>query len=224
MSNNSEGMLDKKSFFVSTILDWETVNYRQFPWRNLKDNPFGVLVAEILLIQTFAEKVAPVYSLLMQLYPTAYDLASAQVNAVEDVIRPLGLTYRASQLVSMSNVLIDKYSGKVPDDYDELIELRGVGSYVACSTLCFGFSRRVPIIDANVERVIGRFFDLQWPIRDARTRREMQKLVRQLLPLKRFQEYNYGLIDFAALVCRHRRPNCGNCYLLRNCSNTRWLA
>ena len=63
----------------------------------------------------------------------------------------------------------------------------------------------VPIIDANVERVIGRFFDLQWPIRDALTRRKMQKLVGQLLPLKRFQEYNYGLIDFAALVCRHQR-------------------
>lgn len=208
----------KRKEFQNIITSWYKDNGREFPWRETAD-PFKVLVAEVLLLQTFARKVVPVYTTITSLYPTPAALACADETDVIEIIRPLGLLYRASTLVSLGEEITLKYNGEVPKGLKELLTLKGVGEYTAHAVLCFAYKQPVPVVDRNVIRVYKRVFQIDRPLEKINPTKGFWLTAEKLVPRRGAREYNLGLLDFAALVCKHYSPLCTQCPAANICSN-----
>lgn len=195
----------KRKFFTKKLLDWHRHNSREFPWRETND-PYHILVAEIMLQKTDADKVERIFETFISKYPTPDVLAKADVDQVGDDIKLLGLHYRASRLSKIASDIVEKHGGCVPQEKEELIAFIGVGEYIANAVLCFGFGRDVPLLDTNVVRVMDRVFSVKTSKSRARTDRILWETVGTLIPVGLGRDINLGILDFSATMCRSRNP------------------
>ena len=192
-------------------------NGRRFPWRGKRISAFALLVAETLLKQTKATDVLPVWTDLLDIYPTPGSLARARQTTLLRVLEPLGLQHQRSvALVSMAKAIVAEFSGRVPRKIDDLLDLPYVGLYSACALASFRYRTRVPIVDANILRIFSRLTGDNFG-KDLRRNHEVWALAWAILPRKRFAEHNYGLLDFSALVCVAQNPRCTRCPLRPRC-------
>lgn len=193
-------------------------NGRRFPWRRKRISAFALLVAETLLKQTKATDVVPVWSDLLDRYPTPASLARVRQRTLLRILKPLGLQrQRSVALASMAKAIVAEFAGRVPREIGDLLDLPYVGLYSACAIVCFSHRTRVPIVDANVLRVLSRLTGDKFG-KDLRRNHEVWVLAWAILPRKRFAEHNYGLLDFSALVCTARNPGCTRCVLRPWCA------
>jgi A/G-specific adenine glycosylase len=196
--------------FRTSLLNWSEDNLRSFSWRETTD-PYEVLVAEILLQKTAAEKVEPIYDELLATYPTPKVLAEADRERLAEIIYSLGFqNQRSKALISIGKEI--RESG-VPDTADGLLKLSYVGRYAANATLCFAFEQPRPIVDANVVRVYNRVFSEDFDYRDE----EMWSFASEVLPADNAQRYNLAILDFAAMVCQPKVPVCDKCFFTNSC-------
>lgn len=195
---------------------WYETNRRDFPWRQTTD-PFRILVSEMLLHQTFARKVVPVYQALVEKYPTPAHFSRARSKTIRGIIQPLGFLYRADRLKAIGKKLVDDFDGAVPREEQDLLSLPGVGPYTASAVRCFGFEEQVPIIDTNVLRVYRRVFSTAPHSTKLGPDKASVEVAKEALPKARARDYNYAILDFAALVCTHYNPTCASCPLLEVC-------
>lgn len=194
---------------------WWAYNGRSFPWRDTSI-PFHILLAEMMLRRTRAKQVIRVYDSFTRRYPDPDSLAAADSEEVADLLYPLGLSWRVPAFQELARTLINHHNGVVPDDYEVLIKLPGIGDYVASSICCFAFGQSVAIIDTNTVRVIGRVFGIPTHS-ESRRRRPMRELLEKSLDRELPASYNYALLDLAAQVCTPKAPACGHCPLLDQC-------
>lgn len=198
---------------AAILLRWHKSNKRNFPWRE-KPEPYRVLVAEFFLQRTPAERVAKFYTSFLEDFPTIKKLAEADPKYLEEIGKRLGLKKRMSWLIETAKKLLQEYGGRVPDDYEQLIKLPGVGRYTASAVLCFAFKRDVPIVDANVVRVLTRVFGLPKSPRTGSG--VIEGVARKLMSRGQGTACNEALLDFAAIICK-KRPLCYMCPLARSC-------
>jgi A/G-specific adenine glycosylase len=196
------------------LVEWAKDNRRSFPWRHEAD-PFRVLVAEVLLQRSRGSTVARVYDDLFDQWPTAQRLAKASEDSIASLIRPLGLTKRAATLRTLASEVARR--GKVPRSYDELLQLPGVGPYAASATLAVAFSVRAPVVDGVSARVYRRYFGLEGD-GPASTDRELWTLVEEATPRTQIKEWNWAVLDLAAMICLPKVPRCGQCPLQADCA------
>lgn len=197
--------------FRSELLSWAGENYRNFPWRRTED-PYKILVTEILLQRTLAQKVVPVYENFFARWSTLEEIADAEVDEVADVLEPLGLqNRRARALVEIGKRL--SQSG-VPRSNAELLELPFVGRYAAAATLCFAFGEARAVVDVNVVRIYGRVFGFNW---ESDQDSHAWEFAEEMLPDDQAQEYNIALLDFGAAMCTASNPSCSVCPLSGIC-------
>lgn len=197
--------------FRKRLIQWSQDNLRSFPWRD-DPSPYEVLVAEILLVQTPAKRVAGVYPEFIDRYPSPEALAEADLPEITALLEPLGFqNRRADALQSIGEHLSDQ---GVPRELETLTELPFVGRYGANATLCFGFGERRPIVDANVVRIFNRVFDTGF--RDAEDG-EAWRFAEDMLPTGDVSRYNLALVDFGAEVCTAQTPACGGCPMNKFC-------
>ena len=197
----------KGEHFASKLLEWFSTNARDFPWRH-KEDPYKILVAEKLLQQTTYGHVLKVYDLFLKRFPNIKSLSQAKISVIENTIRRLGFQrQRANQFRKMGVTIVNEHNGEIPSDKQDLLKLSGVGPYVANAVLCFAFNRDEPIVDMNVRRVVGRYFGWKGA-KDT----EIEKRLRRLIPEGRAKQFNWGIIDFSALICS-RKPKCKACFL-----------
>jgi A/G-specific adenine glycosylase len=152
----------------------------------------------------------------MQKFPNANKAAAADPNEVAVILHHLGLRHRIPRFIKLFKKLSTEYHGVVPHKYDQLITLPGVGRYVASAVLCFGFGMPEPVVDANVVRVLKRFFGLFSTKRRAHTDPAFWIFTRQLLPKNKELEFNEAIIDFAAMICKPK-PQCNKCQFSPMC-------
>ena len=189
---------------------------RTFPWRHHKTSPFCLLVAEIALKQTRAEKVAKVWPQLVDTYPEPHDLASANKQELFRIISPLGFgNQRANALVELASSIVIS-GGHVPEDPETLLALPHVGIYTAHAVSCFAYNKRVPIVDLGIARILSRIVGVS-PPRDIRKAKPLWRFAATILPEAHYKEHNYGLLDFAASVCKARSPRCDECHIKSLC-------
>jgi A/G-specific adenine glycosylase len=196
-------------------LEWWGVNGRRLPWRET-DDPYRVLLAEILLQQTRFSKVVPAYERLLNLAPNPVALAAARDEDLEGLVRPLGLVGRARLLKRLGEQIVDRHRGRVPTDELQLIRLSGVGEYTARAVRCFSLNRPEPLVDRMTARFYWRLLGIapsERPARDA-------SLWAAVSALQGRQPRNFHLavIDFTSMICRARKPRCATCPLARDCS------
>jgi len=206
--------------FQRRLLRWHLSHQRDFSWRRNR-TPYRVLIAELFLQRTQAQQIVPVFRSFLREYPTPARLARARLPSLRRSLRSLGLIGRASRLREMAREIVRLHGGRVPGRMEDLLALTGVGRYAAAAVLCFAFGIEGPIVDANVVRVLQRVFGLRSARARPHTDDGLWDLARRLLPLGRAANFNYALLDLAALVCLPRKPRCPECAIRPFCA---WAA
>lgn len=208
-------MDSKDVTFVKLILDWFKNNKREFSWRTLNLTPFQVLVAEIMLQKTNASQVENIFPRFIEIYPNPENIANISEDDLANLLQPLGLfNRRARDIKKTAEIILDL--GNVPSEKNDLLNLPGVGDYIANAVLCFAFNKKMPIIDTNVGRVMKRVFS--FPVKSAPSRdKKLAERMEGLIPDRYFKEFNYAILDMAALICIPRKPRCEECLLTAIC-------
>jgi A/G-specific adenine glycosylase len=208
----------KERFFVKNLLSWFDENRREFPWRGDDNaNPYHILVAELMLKKTRADNASNVYTKFVEMFPTPNSVLSASDTDIETILQPLGLIkQRKKAFFSIFSTIKDRHKGTIPSRKKELKDLPYVGDYTTNAVLCFGFNKKVPIVDVNVTRICQRFFGLE-AYGDPRVDTHIWELLEGIIPKKRFKEFNLALLDFGALVCKSKNPECKFCKLREKC-------
>lgn len=208
----TDRQLADADFFVSQLLAWFEEHGRDFPWRQT-DDPYRLLTCEVLLRRSRSSTVAKVAERFFERWPTPATLADAEVEDVTDVIRPLGLTKRAGQLIDLGQALDEASS--FPDSIDALTELPGVGRYAAAATL------GEPTVDGTSARVYRRYFGWLDAPEHKTVDAELWTDVRSLQPASAntSRHINWAILDLAAAICAPTHPRCDRCPLEARC---RW--
>lgn len=208
-TSESSSETDQVSIIQKALMEWGHNNYAVFPWRSTR-NPFHALVAEIMLQRTKAEQVVPVYNLFTSRYSTPHEASSEEPLRILKLLEPLGLNWRNKKILELIREL-DQKGGKIPTAFKDLIKLPGVGPYAASAYLSFHLETRAPIIDSNAVRLWSRIFGIK---KDGEMRRKKQFLilVEKITPRKKFQAFNYAVLDHTRLICKPK-PICGDCPL-----------
>jgi A/G-specific adenine glycosylase len=212
-------VLARKHVFIGRTLSWYKLNGRKFSWRQRRLTPYETLVLEIMLRRTTAERVEKIFPVFIKKYPSPRVLYRARECSLSSDLKTLGLKNRVKILRKLAEEIVRKWAGKIPDKFNDLIQLPGVGIYTANAVLCFSLGKRVPLVDTNVARVLQRVFGL--PSRDPGGNVRLWILARKLLPQKNVMEFNWGLIDLGSMVCRPKNPLCGYCPIHDLCSYAR---
>lgn len=202
--------MEKQILFAANIIKWHKKHGKIYPWRRTK-NPFHILISEILLQKTDTKKVLSVYPIIVRKYPTPNHLASANLRALRKEIHLIGIHDRARRMKLASNMIMNTYDGKVPQNKKELMGLLGVGEYISNAVLCFAFNMDVPLLDSNIIRVIRRAFSVESKKERARTDKILWEYAANLVPKGKGIDYNRGILDFAAVICTSRHPKCNIC-------------
>ena len=219
MRLSTESSIDnhKILLFRRTILSWFQIHGRYFPWRNRKCAPYQVVIGEILLQRTRASVAGDFFNKFLMTYPTWLDLAVAEQADLEKFLKPVGLwKRRAMALISLARTVVER-GGELPTSRKGLESLPGVGQYIANSILTICLDKREPLMDVNMARLIERFFGPR-DLADIRFDRYLQDLSRKILSSGPARELNWGMLDFAAIVCRARNPLHKDCPFAGDCS------
>lgn len=187
---------------------WHSKNGFRYPWRKSRD-PYRILMTEIMLQRTRADKVAELYRPFFDMFPSPEYLADASVASIRKVIAPLGLSHRAPRMKALGRELEE--IGSVPKDRDSLLKLPGVGPYVADAVLCYAFGRGVIPVDANIERLFFACFGSCDP-KNVTSKILMESTKNHPIPIG-IRELNWAFLDIAKTVCKPRNPSCGSCPL-----------
>jgi A/G-specific adenine glycosylase len=204
--------------FRRSLLAWYRKNARDLPWRRTTD-PYPILVSEFMLQQTQVATVIPYYNEWMHRFPDFAAVAAASERDVLHAWQGLGYYRRARNLRASTRAILQKHGGVFPNSPASIRELPGVGRYTANAIATFAFDQTVPIVEANIARVLARLFDLQTPIDSSAGREWLWSSASRLLPRAGAGEHNSALMELGALVCG-ARPKCGHCPVKRFCRTT----
>lgn len=199
--------------------NWFKLRGRSFPWREDDVSPFGILMAEVLLKQTRAEMVAGVWPVLYRKYPNAASLKSANSESLYQDISCLGFGRQRVTALHQLSAAVNQ-AGDLPSQPSDLMKLPYVGIYSAHAVACFAFGHRVPVVDLSIVRVLSRLAGIEPPT-DIRRAPDVWEIAQTLLPDKEVKEHNYGLLDFAAVICKAGSPRCGECLVAPGCAHAR---
>lgn len=192
-------------------MSWQKESGKQYPWRNIED-PYRILISEFMLHRTRADQVVPVYVALIEKYPNLEDFCKGSINEKFQLMNSLGLRWRT---VSMINALqeIQTIYGYIPMDEQKLMEIRGIGQYIANATICFATNKPMVLMDTNIIRVTGRYFGLNLE-GEARKRKETRKAIETTVSKTEPRRFYYGIIDLAHALCKVKNPSCSECPLI----------
>jgi A/G-specific adenine glycosylase len=188
----------------SALLQWAEDHRRAFPWRETRD-PWQVLVSEVMLQQTQAARVVERFERFVERWPDPSCLASEPLAEVLRFWQGLGYPRRAKNLHLAAELIVSRFSGKVPSTIDDLLSLPGVGQYTARAVMVFAYEETVGVVDTNVGRLLARWSGSSMKPNQA------QQVADALVAPSRSWEWNQGLFDLAATVCLKRGPRCASC-------------
>jgi A/G-specific adenine glycosylase len=204
--------------FRRRLLAWYQINGRDLPWRRT-DDPYHILVSEVMLQQTQVDRVLPKYHEWLEKFPSLDALAAAPEEDVTQTWRPLGYNIRPRRLQSIARESVAHYGGELPSDEATLLSFKGIGAYTAGAIRSFAFGQRAAILDTNVARVLFRIFIGDGDIKAHAMRKHLWRVSEAMVPRKQVFDFNQALMDFGATVCVARKPKCGSCPLTNLCTS-----
>ena len=202
--------------FRARLLAWYRRHGRDLPWRKT-DDPYHILVSEIMLQQTQVDRVLPKYGEWLQKYPSLAALAAAPEQEVAATWYPLGYNVRPRRLQSIAREAMANYGGQLPSDKETLLSFAGIGDYTAGAIRSFAFRERAAILDTNVARVLFRVFVDKGDPKSHATKRHLWAIANSLVPSRHVFDFNQALMDLGAMVCVARNPRCLVCPMTRSC-------
>ena len=202
---------------TNPLLAWYDKNRRILPWRE-DVTPYRVWVSEIMLQQTRVEAVKPYFARFMEKLPNIKALAEAQEETILKLWEGLGYYNRVRNMQKAAQVILQDYGGKMPDTYDKLQSLPGIGSYTAGAIASIAFGEPVPAVDGNVLRVMARLTEERGDISYQAVKKKLEEKVRCMIPRERAGDFTQAMIEVGALICvPNGAPRCSECPFEVNC-------
>ena len=195
---------------AGAVLGWGVPTMRDLPWRAERD-PWRILVAEVMLQQTQAERVIPKWNAFLEAFPTPAECATASLGDVLRLWQGLGYPRRARNLQMAAATVVERHGGQLPDDLDELLALPGIGPYTARAVLAFAFERDVAVVDTNIARILARTAGERLTPKRAQARAD------EAVPEGHGWVWNQVIMDLGAELCRPV-PKCETCPLAAACA------
>ena len=199
-----------------TLINWFAENRRDLPWRH-SPSPYQVWLSEIILQQTRVNQGWDYYLRFIERWPTVADLAQASEEEVLKMWQGLGYYSRARNLHHCAQQVVNEYGGKFPADFEKLKQLKGIGDYTAAAIASIAFNLPHAVVDGNVYRVLSRLYDINTPININEGQTLFAQLADELLNREQPGLHNQALMEFGALHCTPKNPNCLLCPLQAQC-------
>nr|WP_322623232.1 A/G-specific adenine glycosylase [uncultured Flavobacterium sp.] len=202
--------------FSKLLIDWYLQNRRDLPWRKTP-HPYPVWLSEIMLQQTRVAQGLPYFNKFIEAFPTVADMANAPEEKVLHLWQGLGYYSRARNLHATAKMVAYDMGGNFPDSYAGLLKLKGVGDYTAAAIASICYGEAVPVVDGNVYRVLSRYFGITTDISSSGAKKEFTALAASLLPRGQASEFNQAMMEFGALQCVPKSPDCTSCIFNHSC-------
>lgn len=202
--------------FSNILIKWYLQNKRDLPWRKTTD-PYHIWLSEIMLQQTRVVQGMPYFFSFTKEFPTVFELANADEEKVLKLWQGLGYYSRARNLHKTAQFIANDLNGVFPATYKELLKLKGVGEYTAAAIASFSYNEVVPVVDGNVFRVLSRYFDIDSDIALPATKKEFTELAYELMPKENPAIFNQAIMEFGALQCVPKSPDCSVCVFNESC-------
>lgn len=202
--------------FSETLTYWYSVNKRQLPWRQTT-NPYYIWLSEIILQQTQVKQGLPYYEDFVATFPTVFDLANANEAEVLKLWQGLGYYSRARNLHFAAKYVVEELQGVFPANYKDLLKLKGVGDYTASAIASICYSEVTAVVDGNVYRLLSRYFGIYTAINSPKGAKEFKALAQELIDIKDPATFNQAIMEFGAVQCKPKSPNCSVCPFNTSC-------
>lgn len=195
---------------------WYIEHKRDLPWRKTKD-PYCIWVSEVMSQQTQLDRVIPYYERFIEKLPTVHELAVVDEVTLLKLWEGLGYYSRVRNMQHAAQYIVNELSGIFPTTYRDILQLKGVGPYIAGAIAGICFDERVSAVDGNVIRLFARVYEIQDDIRQQKTIKHIQRLAEQTLEMGNVGDVNQGYIELGALICTPKNPKCLECPLQTIC-------
>ena len=202
--------------FSEKLIVWYKQNERDLPWRKTTD-PYKIWLSEIILQQTRVAQGLNYYNKFLNKHPTIQSLAESSEKNILNLWQGLGYYSRARNLHFTAKYISKELNGKFPTKYQDILNLKGVGEYTAAAIASFSYQEVYPVIDGNVYRVLSRIFGVESAIDSTSGKKIFKKLATELIDNKNPDTYNQAIMEFGALQCKPKNPNCEDCPFLLEC-------
>lgn len=202
--------------FSTKIINWYHQNYRDLPWRNTTE-AYKIWLSEIILQQTRVSQGLPYYLNFINAFPTVNDLANADEQQILKLWQGLGYYSRARNLHFTAKFVMENHNGVFPNSYDELLKLKGIGTYTAAAIASFSSNEAVAVLDGNVFRVLSRVFNVDYDISQNSSKKYFIELATSVLSKSNPDIHNQAIMEFGALQCVPKSPNCIACIFIDSC-------
>jgi len=209
--------MTNNKMFSQLILHWYKKNKRNLPWRKTKE-PYKIWVSEIILQQTQISQGINYYLNFIKTFPNLKSLSKSTESNVLKTWEGLGYYSRAINMLNNAKLLV-KQNKTFPNNYNELIKLKGIGEYTASAISSICKNEKKAVLDGNVFRVISRVFNISDPINQSRGKKKFHKITFKLLPEKNIGDYNQALMDFGSIHCTIKTPKCDVCPIKNMCQS-----
>lgn len=200
----------RKKNLQDRLLRWYLSARRPLPWRNTRA-PYDIWISEVMLQQTQTAKVLEYYEKFLRQFPDIHALAAASLAQVLKAWEGLGYYARARNLHRAARHLVEHGQGKIPSDYDRLLEISGIGPYTAAAVASIAFNRDHAVVDGNVERVLSRIFLVHLPPKSPAAKPLFRQLAQDFLLSGQARNWNQALMELGALLCTPKKPRCEEC-------------
>jgi A/G-specific adenine glycosylase len=202
--------------FSEELVRWYLNNKRDLPWRNTTD-AYIIWLSEIILQQTRVGQGMPYFYRFAEKYPTVNDFAAADEDDILKLWQGLGYYSRGRNMLKTARLVAEQYNGVFPQQYDQLIKLKGIGEYTASAISSFSSNEAKAVVDGNVYRVLARYFGIDEPINSPKGKKDFQALANELLDYDHPGLHNQAMMEFGAMLCKPQKPACGICPVRTGC-------
>ena len=204
---------------ITKLLRWYAVNKRDLPWRLKKEDnlplPYYVFVSEYMLQQTTVPTVKTRFEEFIKIWPTLKDLAKTTEPKILKFWSGLGYYSRARNLLKAAKIIDKNYKSEIPNNYEDLILLPGIGDYTAKAILGIGYNESVMPLDANIERILARLYALNKPL--IKIKQKLFESAQLFLSKKHSSNLIQSFMDYGSIICTPRNPSCSICGINKYC-------
>ena len=204
----------------SKLLSWYRKNKRTLPWRqnqnNNLPNPYFVFVSEYMLQQTTVGTVKNRFEEFILKWPSINDLERISEKTILNFWSGLGYYSRARNLLKAAKIIKKNFNSKIPNSYNDLINLPGIGDYTAKAILGIAYNKSVMPLDANIERILARLYGLTLPV--IKIKNDLRNKSNNYISKKSSSYLIQAFMDFGSIICTPRNPDCDNCLIQKYCN------
>ncbi len=207
-------MIEK--FNIQALQQWYQDNHRHLPFRE-NANPYYIWVSEIMAQQTQIDTLIPYFLRFIDQYPTIKDLAKADSDHLHKLVEGIGYYRRFKYMLEAAAIIVNRFHGEFPTNYDDVLSLPGVGAYTAGAIMSIAYNQPYQATDGNVIRVLARYYGIKDDMRQAKSKEAVANLNQTLVEKASPRIYTQAIMELGALVCRPKNPLCHQCPLRHSC-------